>query len=243
MLRREVSTRQPDDVAAGIQRLNDRIAHALAGCGEVATKATTLVVVGGGWSLSTAPMIDLGPLGVPWHTPAVSAPAGPLGNAITHVEAARRALTGDAAILALHLHEHLGSHVPLRVLTVPSDASRDELTMLVEHLVAEGEGLVVAATDLASTLTVASPGYIVDGAVEFDAEVVRVCDGDAQRLLEGLDRLGAHEARRVGARGWSPLRLLATGACATGTQLQALAYEAPRGVGQLVVAHPQASRG
>jgi hypothetical protein len=95
----------------------------------------------------------------------------------------------------------------------------------------DGEVAVVAAGDLAATLDVTSPGYLVDGAVAFDdaaVAAIRALDEDA------FAALGPDEAGRVQARGWGPLTVALAAARLARLTLAEVAYHAPRGVGQVV---------
>lgn len=91
--------------------------------------------------------------------------------------------------------------------------------------------VVIAAGDLAATRDVTSPGYVVDGAVAFDAAVADAVDATDPAALAAL---GAGEAQRVAARGWAPLVVAMHVARHTGLATARVAVHAPRGVGQLL---------
>jgi hypothetical protein len=148
-------------------------------------------------------------------------------------------LDGDAAVVALLLAEHRPD-LALAPVTVPVGASAFGLHGITLGLeaaikaVTDGEPrhrvAVVATGDLAATLTVISPGYLVEGAEDWDAEVVdavRACDVDR------LGELGPADALRYQARGWAPLVVALHLAIAAGRRFQQVDYAAPRGVGQL----------
>jgi aromatic ring-opening dioxygenase LigB subunit len=119
--------------------------------------------------------------------------------------------------------------------TVPP-AGRDALAASAAGLRGAAEAsdrrvAVVAAGDLAATLTTSSPGYLVEGADAWDAtavDAVRATDPDA------MTALGPADAARVQARGWAPLVVLLRAAARQDHRFGTVRYHAPRGVGQLV---------
>lgn len=91
---------------------------------------------------------------------------------------------------------------------------------------------VVVAADLSAALDETSPRYRVAGAREWDAAVIEAVEHhDLGRVVE----LGPDEALRVHALGWAPLVVLHGAAAAGGLLPEFVGYDAPRGVGQLVV--------
>jgi hypothetical protein len=90
---------------------------------------------------------------------------------------------------------------------------------------------VVAASDLAATLTTASPGYLVAGADAWDAAATAAVRAADTSAMAGL---GPADAAEVQARGWAPLTVLLELAVALDHRFDEVRYHAPRGVGQLV---------
>lgn len=188
---------------------------------------------------------------------ALAAAIGDRGQAPSVQEAE---LHGDLAVLALLVADAVagsdalaadvapasGPHAPSPPLvvpvTVPSAASRGVLDGIAAGLVSaaaavDGKVAVLAAGDLAATLEVTSPGYLVDGAAAFDAATVAALRGGDEAALAAL---GPREAAHVQARGWAPLTVLLAMARLTGLGVGAVGYHAPRGVGQVVM-HPSAT--
>lgn len=141
-------------------------------------------------------------------------------------------LDGDLAILTAQL---TAARPDVRVLPVTvrarshASAQRELLAGLVE---ADRPLALVVAGDLAATLDETSPGYVVDGAADWDAAAVaalRVGDADA------FAALGPDAAARFQARGWAPLLLLLETVRSAGLRLSTVIYRAPRGVGQVTV--------
>jgi hypothetical protein len=143
-------------------------------------------------------------------------------------------LDGDLAVLAT-LVTAAAPGVRVLSVTVPP-AGSDALEASAAGLVGAAGSTdrrvaVVAAADLAATLTTASPGYLVEGASGWDERAVAaVRRGD----VGSLAALGPAEATRVQARGWAPLVVLLRVAARAGHRFDVVRYHAPRGVGQLV---------
>jgi hypothetical protein len=143
-------------------------------------------------------------------------------------------LDGDLAVLATLVTAAVPG-VRLLSVTVPA-AGSDALAASAAGLRGAAEAsdrrvAVVAAADLAASLTTASPGYLVEGADTWDAAVVEaVRAGDA----DAMGALGPADAARVQARGWAPLVVLLRVAARQEHRFERVAYHAPRGVGQLV---------
>ncbi len=231
-----VAPSPPADVAAELTALRSRadvaLRSALAGAGPV------LILAPGDGRLIDAPAPSLRPVGI-----ALDAP--PTASAGSVVEAVR-ALTGapmggadelDASLTSLVLQVRAVAEGGLAVLTIPADASGSDL---VESGAALGEALaalddrvaLVLAGDLSPCLTEKSPGYLVDGADEWNLQAVDAIRGaDAPALAE----LGPAEAERTRAAGWAPLvvGMAAVAAAGGATSLDA-AYATPRGVGSVV---------
>jgi hypothetical protein len=144
-------------------------------------------------------------------------------------------LDGDLAVLA-SLVTAVRPGGSLLSVTVPYAAGTDALGATAAGLTGAAAATdrnvaVVVAADLAATLDTTSPGYLVEGATDWDAAAVAaVRDGD----VEAMAALGPAEATRVQARGWAPLSVLLTVARQLQHRFDEVTYLAPRGVGQLV---------
>jgi hypothetical protein len=138
----------------------------------------------------------------------------------------------DLSVLALLV----GDARPVVPVEVPLGAAFDALTAVGVGIATACEGpdlraVVVAAGDLSAGLGPRSPLHEVDGAAEFDHQVLDVVD---QGRLEGLSRLGPGEARRVGARGWAAMAVLHGALARAKVGIVRRHYSSPRGVGYLV---------
>jgi hypothetical protein len=144
-------------------------------------------------------------------------------------------LDGDLAVLAT-LVTTIRPEVRLLSVTVPYAAGAGALGATAAGLTGAAGSTdrsvaVVAAGDLAATLDTSSPGYLVEGAIDWDAAAVAaVRAGD----VEAMAGLGPGDATRVQARGWAPLAVLLTVADQLQHRFGEVTYLAPRGVGQLV---------
>jgi hypothetical protein len=121
-------------------------------------------------------------------------------------------------------------------LAVPRSASFESLAAIGVGVAAavdvpELRAVVVAAGDLAAGLTERSPLHRIDGAKDFDAQLVDAVDSGR---LDGLSRIGPAEAKRVGASGWAALAVLHGALARAKIGLVRRHYSAPRGVGYLV---------
>lgn len=144
---------------------------------------------------------------------------------------------GDALPLSLAvLAILLGGAAPLVAMAVPPAAGFETLAATGAGVaeaahVAGVRAAVVAAGDLSAGLDERSPLYAVDGAKEWDARVLDVVDTGR---LDGLERLGPAEAKRVGSLGWAPMAVLHGAVARAKVGLVRRHYSAPRGVGYLV---------
>lgn len=129
-----------------------------------------------------------------------------------------------------------GERCPVVALAVPERADFDAL-VAVGTGVAEALGdpepraVLFAAGDLSAGLTERSPRPLIQGAAEWDQQVVAVVDSGR---LSGLARLGPAEAQRVHALGWGPLAVLHGAVARAKIGMVVRHYSAPRGVGYLV---------
>jgi hypothetical protein len=228
----------PDHLADEVSRLRAEVGVALRSLGP----ADTVVLLAGGddGTLRDGGCVDLAGYGHPQVTRDVPVDRELLAAIATRTGTPRvRAdtLTGDLAVLALLVHEALPDAQVLPT-AVAYGAAGATLSGLAAGVVAGVDAVgrrtaVVAAGDLASTRTTASPGYLVEGATGWDDDAVAAV---IARDPAALAALGPAEARRVGARGWSSLVVLLHVARAAGVRLPDPQLSAPRGVGQLVVA-------
>lgn len=129
-----------------------------------------------------------------------------------------------------------GDYRPVVPVDVPSGAAFDALAAIGVGIAGAVEGpdlraVVIAAGDLSAGLTEGSPLHLIEGAADFDAQVVDVVD---RGRLDDLARLGPEEARRVGAGGWAAMAALHGALARAKIGLVRRHYSAPRGVGYLV---------
>ena len=238
MLLEEVSHRQPTDVAEGVATLRIAISDVFARAMPPETTdvaPVTIVVAGPALQVITSPVASLRPLGLDITSDVVTAPSDDLALAAKVDAIQVAALTGDAAIMALQVQEALGSAVGIRVLEVPGDLAEARLNALADRLAHHVPGHVVVAADLAATLSEASPGYLTPGADDWDQAIVECLSAPADERERALAHSGPADAEHFGARGWMPLRVLSRVAAQRDQTLTVFAYEAPRGVGQVVV--------
>lgn len=198
-------------------------AHAaLAGLG---TERPVIVVAPGSPVAVDGPNVDFASLGVA-DAGAATAPTGDLAASLpTGAPAAAEgaALAIDTAVLVRAVAEV--ATVPVLALQLEGAPTEELLTGL-----AGADAPLVIAGDLSPCLDRLSPGYVVDGAPAWDAEVVaalRAGDLDALRSLDG-------DAGRVRARAWPLPRLAAELAQHRDLALDALTYHDVRGVGRVV---------
>jgi hypothetical protein len=231
-----VSPAQPPELVAEVAALRDDVGRALQVIADVDT--VILLAVGDEALVHDASRATLASYG---H-PGVSAELSHDEELLTAVASRGQIprvrddrLDGDLAVLAM-LVSSAGPEVCLLSVTVPGAAGPDALAATAVGLSGAAASTdrrvaVVAAGDLASTLGTSSPGYLVEGATEWDAAVVsafRAADADT------LVALGPVEASRVQARGWAPLAVLLRIAEHQRHVFGEVSYHAPRGVGQLV---------
>jgi hypothetical protein len=262
LLLASVSAAQPAAVARPLAALRSDVTAAVRALLGAGRRSVVLLAGGEELLVHAAGSATLASYGRPQAATALAldralaAAIGDRGQAPSVQEAE---LHGDLAVLALLVAEAVlaaGSDElaadrepasapqapspPLVVpVTVPSAASRGVLDGIAAGLVSaaaavDGKVAVLAAGDLAATLEVTSPGYLVDGAAAFDAATVAALRGGDEAALAAL---GPREAAHVQARGWAPLTVLLAMARLSGLGVGAVGYHAPRGVGQLVM-HP-----
>lgn len=139
------------------------------------------------------------------------------------------------SVLALLVHERRGT-VPVVPVEIPAAASAEVLLHIGAAVVevvraADVSATIVAAGDLAATLTERSPRFLRHGAAAWDERVIDAFRRDEPRAIADL---GPGDAERFAARSWASLVAVAGLARAAGLRTGTVAYHAPRGVGQLV---------
>jgi hypothetical protein len=231
-----VSPRQPAALAGAVADLRGAVADALAALPPV----ETIVLVAGGddATLPDGGCADLAGLGHPQVRADVPVDRELLAAVATRTGTPRiRAdvLTGDLGVLALLVAGAL-PEVQVLPATVAHGAGAAALGGFAAGVVGAVDTVgrdvaVVAAGDLSCSRDASSPGYLVEGAVAWDGAMVAALEASD---LDALAALGPAEARRVGARGWSSLVVLAHVARGARLRLDQPRLSAPRGVGQLV---------
>ncbi len=230
------SPAQPDAFAASVAELRaavDGVLHRL-----LPADAALLLLPDDEAMVVDAPLASLASYGLPAVTATVTIDDALLAAVSARGQAPRVRsdhLVGDAAVLGLLLADARPG-LALAPVTVPRRAGAaglEGLAMGLRRAVASvgHDVAVIAAGDLAATLDTASPGYLVEGAIDWDAELVAaVRSGDPQ----AAGALGPDEAGRVQARAWAPITVALALAQGCGWRFADVAYLAPKGVGQIV---------
>jgi len=226
---------QPDGVAAGVAELRRDVGDAV---GSLPEEGTALLLDSGAEALvHHAEFASLTGYGMPHVQAKVTIDAELLTAVSARGQAPRSRsdrLDGDTSVLALLL---AGARPGLAIapVTIPAGASAvglGDIAVGLEAAIATVDHpvSVVAAGDLAATLSTSSPGYLVDGATGWDAEVVAAVRAQDAAAVGAL---GPAAAARVVARGWAPVTVALLLAAAAGIALERVTYAAPCGVGQL----------
>jgi hypothetical protein len=230
------SPAQPAAFASAVQQLRTAVDSVLR---DLPSATTALLLLPDDEALVIdAPSASLASYGLPEATSPVTIDATLIAAVSARGQAPRVRsdhLTGDAGVLALLLAE-ARPDLALAPVTVPRRASAaglDGIAMGLTRAISsvDDEVAVVAAGDLAATLDTTSPGYLVAGAADWDANLVAaVRAGDAH----AAGSLGPEEAGRVQARGWAPITVALSLAQGCEWRFRAVTYLAPKGVGQIV---------
>lgn len=230
------SPSQPADFAAAVTELRATVDGILR---NLPSADTALLLLPDEEALVIdAPQASLASYGLPDVTTKVTIDEALIAAVSARGQAPRvrsDSLTGDAAVLALLLTVARPG-LALAPVTVPRRAGAaglDGIAMGLARAVAsvERDVAVIAAGDLAATLDTTSPGYLVEGAIDWDERLVAaVRAGDPPAAGD----LGPHEAGRVQARGWSPITVALSLAQGSGWRFRDVTYLAPKGVGQIV---------
>lgn len=236
MLLDEVSPRQPAAIAEDVERLRARTLEVLRGLPDV--DVIVLIVGGDDATLPDGGCVDLAGYGYPQVRADVPVDRELLAAVATRTSTPRvraNVLTGDLGVLTLLVVKvRPGAHVlPVTVASGAGVASLGGFAAgLSSAVAATGRDVaVVAAGDLSAARGTSSPGYLVDGAIRWDAAAIAAVEaGD----VEAFAALGPGEARRVVARGWAPLAVLLHVARAAELRIARAELSAARGVGQLV---------
>jgi aromatic ring-opening dioxygenase LigB subunit len=231
-----ISPQQPSAIADEVARLRRGVGEVLRGLPDVDVIA--LVAGGDDATLPDGGCVDLAGYGHPQVRGDLPVDRELLAAVATRTSTPRvRAdvLTGDLAVLALLVAEARPDATVLPM-TVAATAAAASLGGYAAGFAAAVDALgrdvaLVAAGDLSAARETTSPGYLVEGAVDWDRAALAALEaGD----VEAFATLGPAEARRVAARGWAPLTVLLQVARAAGVELDRCELSAPRGVGQLV---------
>jgi hypothetical protein len=236
LLLRDVSRGQPDHVADQVADLRRRVDRALDPLADV--DSVMLLAAGDEALVHDANRATLASYGYPEvacelaHDEELLQAVSARGQ-IPRVRDDR--LDGDLAVLATAVTDR-APHVCVLSVTVPGNAGRDALAATAAGVAGAAQAsdrrvALVTAGDLAATLDTSSPGYLVDGAAEWDAAAVAAV---RDRDLDGFAALGPGRARDVRARGWAPLLVLLGVLAQCDRRFDEVDYLVPRGVGQLV---------
>lgn len=231
-----VSPRQPTAIADEVAELRTSVLEVLRGLPDV--DAIVLLTAGEDATLPDGGCVDLAGYGHPQVRADVPVDRELLAAVATRTSTPRvRAdvLTGDLAVLTLLVAEARPGAAVVPV-TVAGGAGAPSLAGFTAGLssAVDDSGrdvAILAAGDLSASRDTTSPGYLVEGAVDWDeAAAAALSAGD----VDAIARLGPAEARRVAARGWAPLTVAVTVARASDLRFVRCEVRAPRGVGQLV---------
>lgn len=235
LLVEQVSPDQPDAVRGPVARLREQVREVLS---SLPPADVTVLVASGTRGVHDSACATFAPLGV--HGAEVELPV--VTEVVEHLSRLTQypMLRGDRldlghSVLVRLLRQACGL-VPVVALRVPSGTEAEVLVSVGASIdeAVEDAGTtanVVVASDLSAALDETSPRYLAEGAQEWDARAVEaVRGGDLRPLVE----LGPDEAGRVHATGWAPLVVLHGACAAAGLVPEFVAYEVPRGVGELV---------
>lgn len=231
-----VASGLPEEIRPEVERLRDLSLETLAGLPD---SDAYVLVARGERGIHDRALASLGSLGVPdveAELPVATELIEDLSR-LTQYPMFRGDPLGIAhAVQSLLLRQARGADVPVLPVSVPPAGDFDVLVTIGASIAeaaddADVDVSVVCQADLSAALHESSPGYLRDGAREWDDAVL---DAVRERRLRPLRELGPEEAERVAALGWAPLAVL-HGVCASAhLQIEGRGYGAPRGVGQLV---------
>lgn len=232
----DASAAQPDHLREVVGELRGTVTTALDSLPE---QGTALLLDSGSESLvHDAPTASLAGYGLRHVTADISIDPQLIAAVSARGQAPRvrsDRLDGDPAVLAMLLAQRRPG-LRFAPVTIPAGASAAGLHDIAVGLKAAADSVpepvyVVAAGDLAATLDTTSPGYEVDGAKDWDAEVVEAV---RQHDPAAIGKLGPEAAARFQARGWAPMTVALLLAEMHRLRLDQVTYLAPRGVGQLI---------
>lgn len=197
----------------------------------LAAVPTRLVVVAAGTQRATFGPGDRGSLagfGVPVEVVVPGAP--PSGEPVLPL----------AATVSCWLIRDLPVTVPVAVEVVPDDVAPEDAVALGAALAASDDRVaVIAMGDGSAALTPKAPGYVVEGAVEWQSMVERAL---GQPDVAAIAQVTAADALRYLAAGRPAWQVLAGAAAGGAWQGTLLAAEAPYGVGYVVALWERAGR-
>jgi hypothetical protein len=231
----DASPQQPDPDRSAVARLRARVDETL---GALPDADVIVLIAPGPRGVHDRARASLRPLGiaredvslsvdrklVPHTTRLTQYPlalGGDLGIEHTILVRLIHALRPDATVLPVSVAPSTDGGVLINVGASLVEALRD----------AGRTGAFVAAADLSAALTETSPGYLADGAADWDRRLVGAF---TRRDTAAVAGLGPHDAARMRAIGWAALTVLA-GATAVARLAVAgdLRYDVVRGVGRL----------
>jgi hypothetical protein len=231
----DVSPDQPQEVRPGVRRLRELASDAL----DAVPAVDAYVLVGSGkrgiYDRGQATLAPLGADHARISLPIAQPVIEHLSRLTQYPMFRGDTLDVETSVLALAVHAVRGE-VPILPVSVPRAADFDVLVSIgasIREAVGQaGMGVaVICASDLSAGLDGSSPAGRIEGARAWDDQVVEACRaGD----LAGLRDLGPDEASRVQAHGWASLAVF-HGVCAGRLRVECLGYEAPRGVGYVVL--------
>jgi hypothetical protein len=235
LLLADTSPAQPDDLAEEIADLRTQVADSLS---TLPAADGIILLAAGARGFHDHARGDLAQLGLPGvdvEMPVCEAMLPAVTRLTQYPMIRGEDLDVDLSVLALQV-QHAFGEVEVLPVRVPSATAGDVLVAVGASLVEALRGsdltaTVVCAGDLSATLTTASPGYVADGAADWDHTSVRACRTADANLLASM---GPEEAKRVGARGWAPLTALLGVVASARLKPGGFMYGTPCDVGQLV---------
>ncbi len=224
----QVDPHPRDDVAADVRGLRSAI-----GALDLSRADVVVLVVRGPTRVAVSPRVDLAGYGYPDVRAAIGEARPQADHLAQHLGVevdVADVLDGEVGVLALQA----ARHGPVDVVAVSLDddlAAVDVLTGVLRGLADATRLAIVVAGDLSATLTDRSPGYLVEGAQDWDRRALGAIESLDVDTLRGL---GPDAARDVMARGWAPLLVAVQMAHELGLGRPDVRYAAPHGVGHVV---------
>jgi hypothetical protein len=132
--------------------------------------------------------------------------------------------------IALHLLNQAGYDGEVAVVTVAKSDIELATTLLAAPIKSASRCALIVVADGSAGRSLKAPGYLIDGAEEFDTRVVQAIATADTRALEGLDVLEGDRVQAGGVGVWKAVGAAVQGDFAP----QLLLDEAPLGVGYFV---------